>query len=75
MKGKLLVREARVVDPSQGLDRVSDLLIEDGRIGGIGGSMPIEGAEVLEARGLVAVPGFVDMHVHLREPGFEYKET
>ena len=75
MKGKLLVREARVVDPSQGLDRVSDLLIEDGRIGGIGGSIPVQGAEVLEARGLVAVPGFVDMHVHLREPGFEYKET
>ena len=75
MKGKLLVREARVVDPSQGLDRVSDLLIEDGRIGGIGGSIPVQDAEVLEARGLVAVPGFVDMHVHLREPGFEYKET
>jgi dihydroorotase len=75
VKGKLLVREARVVDPSQGLDRVSDLLIEDGRIGGIGGSIPVQGAEVLEARGLVAVPGFVDMHVHLREPGFEYKET
>jgi dihydroorotase len=75
VKGKLLVREARVVDPSQGLDRVSDLLIEDGRIGGIGGSIPVQGAEVLEARGLVAVPGFLDMHVHLREPGFEYKET
>jgi dihydroorotase len=73
--GRLVIREARVVDPSQGLDRVSDLLIEDGKIGAIGGSIPAEGAEVLEARGLVAVPGFVDMHVHLREPGFEYKET
>ena len=75
MKGKLLVREARVVDPSQGLDRVCDLLIEDGRIGGIGESISGEGASVLDARGLVAVPGLLDMHVHLREPGFEYKET
>jgi dihydroorotase len=75
VKGKLLVREARVVDPSQGLDRVCDLLIEDGRIGGIGESISGEGASVLDARGLVAVPGLLDMHVHLREPGFEYKET
>ncbi len=73
--GRLVIREARVVDPSQGLDRISDILIEDGKIGAIGGSLPREGAEVLEARGQVAVPGFVDMHVHLREPGFEYKET
>lgn len=73
--GRLVIREARVVDPSQGLDRVVDLLIEDGKIGAIGGSPPAEGAAVLEARGLVAVPGLVDMHVHLREPGFEYKET
>ncbi len=73
--GRLVIREARVVDPSQGLDRVSDLRIEDGKIAAIGGSIPGDGAEVLEARGLVAVPGFVDMHVHLREPGFEYKET
>jgi len=73
--GKLLIREARIVDPSQGLDRVLDLFIEDRRIGAIGASLPGKGVSVLEARGLVAVPGLVDMHVHLREPGFEYKET
>ncbi len=73
--GRLVIRGARVVDPSQGLDRVGDILIENGRISSIGGPFPREDAEVLEARGLVAVPGLVDMHVHLREPGFEYKET
>jgi dihydroorotase len=72
---RLLIRNARVVDPSQNLDRVSDVLIDDGSIEAIGASLPSDGAEVLDASGLVAVPGFVDMHVHLREPGFEYKET
>jgi dihydroorotase len=72
---KLVIRGARVVDPSQDLDRIADLLIEDGKIVAAGGSIPAGGAEIVDARGLVAVPGFVDMHVHLREPGFEYKET
>jgi dihydroorotase len=73
--GRLVIRGARVVDPSQGLDRVVDVLIENGTVSAIGGSIPREGTEVLDARGLVAVPGLLDMHVHLREPGFEYKET
>ncbi|MGH9318861.1 MAG: dihydroorotase [Vicinamibacteria bacterium] len=71
----LLIREARIVDPSQGLDRVSDLHIADGKIQAIAPSLRVPDAFVLDARGLLAVPGFVDMHVHLREPGFEYKET
>jgi dihydroorotase len=77
MGSRMVIRGARVVDPSQGIDRVADLEIEDGRIASIGSDRgPARaGAEVLEARGLVAVPGFIDMHVHLREPGFEYKET
>ncbi len=73
--GRLVIRGARVVDPSQGLDRVLDVLIEDGKISALSPSLPLQGADVLEAKGWVAVPGFVDMHVHLREPGFEYKET
>jgi len=73
--GRLVIRGARVVDPSQDLDRVVDVLIENGKVSAIGGSIPREGTEVLDAGGLVAVPGLVDMHVHLREPGFEYKET
>jgi dihydroorotase len=52
-----------------------DILIEDGKIASLGRSIPVRDTEVLEARGLVAVPGLIDMHVHLREPGFEYKET
>jgi dihydroorotase len=73
--GRLVIRGARVVDPSQGLDRVADVFIENGKVSSIGGSIPMEVTEVLDARGLVAIPGLVDMHVHLREPGFEYKET
>ena len=77
MGSRMVIRGARVVDPSQGIDRVADLEIEDGRIASIGSDRgPARaGPEVVEARGLVAVPGFIDMHVHLREPGFEYKET
>jgi dihydroorotase len=75
VKGRLLVREARVVDPTQGHDGVMDLLIEDGKIRSLGRSISIRDTEVLEARGLTVVPGLIDMHVHLREPGFEYKET
>ncbi len=71
----LLIRGARVVDPSQGLDRIVDLAIENGRIKTLGASSSQTGVEVMDARGLVAVPGLIDMHVHLREPGFEYKET
>jgi dihydroorotase len=72
----LLVRGARVVDPSQGLDAVTDLLLEAGVVAAIGERLAVPpGAEVLDARGLVATPGLIDMHVHLREPGQEYKET
>ncbi|MBI2177684.1 MAG: dihydroorotase, partial [Candidatus Tectomicrobia bacterium] len=71
----LLVRGGRVVDPASGTDEALDLLIEGGRIARRGkGLAPPKGAEVLDARGLVAAPGFIDMHVHFREPGQEYKE-
>jgi dihydroorotase len=77
----LVIRSARIVDPSQGIDRVGDLLVEDGRVKAIERSIPEarEGrlleTEIVDASGLVLVPGLIDMHVHLREPGFEYKET
>jgi dihydroorotase len=76
--GRILIRGARIVDPAQGLDRSGDVEIEDGKIASITaerGSSWRTGVEVIEAKGLVAVPGFIDMHVHLREPGLEYKET
>ena len=73
----ILIQGARLIDPAQGLDRKGDLLIGDGRVAYIGEAMtdPPDGAEVVDASGLVACPGFIDLHCHLREPGFEYKET
>ena len=65
------------MDPALGLEEVRDLLVEDGRIVALEppGAIPAEGREVIDARGLVVAPGLIDMHVHLREPGEEYKET
>jgi dihydroorotase len=72
----LLIRGGRVVDPSQGLDETRDVLIEDGRISQVAPTISAPaGAAVLDAAGLVVAPGFIDPHVHLREPGQEYKET
>ena len=70
-----LIKNGRVVDPSRGIDRTADVVIEDGRILGVEDGVEKENAEVLDATGLVVCPGFVDLHCHLREPGFEYKET
>jgi dihydroorotase len=73
---KRLLRGGRVVDPTQGIDGACDVLIEDGRIARVGTNLPAGGAEVVDvAAGLVVCPGFIDMHVHLREPGQEHKET
>lgn len=73
----LLVRGGRVIDPSQGLDRHADVWIADGKIVALGADLPLPNtaARVIEAAGCVVAPGFLDMHVHLREPGFEHKET
>lgn len=72
----ILLTAGRVIDPSGGIDRTADVLIEDGRIAAIdaGLSAP-RGAEQIDARGLIVAPGLVDMHVHLREPGLEHEET
>lgn len=72
---KLLIKGGRIIDPSQELDRLSDLLIEDGIVKSIGDSPLDGGADVFDAGGLIVAPGFIDLHVHLREPGEEYKET
>lgn len=73
---RLLIRNGRVVDPSQGLDQGMDVLLEDGCVAAVGERLetPAE-TSVLDAVGLVVAPGFIDLHTHLREPGFEYKET
>jgi dihydroorotase len=73
----MLIKGALVVDPGQRLEAPMDLLIADGKIAELSppGTIPIDGRRVLEAQGLVLTPGLIDMHVHLREPGEEYKET
>ncbi|MFL5382607.1 MAG: dihydroorotase [Longimicrobiaceae bacterium] len=72
----MLIRGGRVVDPSQGLDAVLDLLLADGRVARLGEGLDApEGAEVVDASGLIVAPGLIDVHVHLREPGGEHKET
>jgi dihydroorotase len=73
---RLIVKGGRVVDPATGTDGMFDVLIEDGLIRRVGKDLPLDGAEVYEvpAGGIVA-PGLIDIHVHLREPGQEHKET
>jgi dihydroorotase len=73
---KRLLKGGRVVDPANGIDAVRDILIDGDRIARIGTDIPVDGADVVEIPdGLVVCPGFIDMHVHLREPGQEHKET
>jgi len=79
----LLIRGGHIIDPSQGIDQIGDLLIAEGKIVHIGGiaipspslSVILSKAKNLDASGLVVCPGFIDLHCHLREPGFEEKET
>lgn len=76
MSGSVLIRGARLIDPAQGIDGARDVLIEDGLVGAIGEKIPKDSAErVVKAKGLVAAPAFIDLHVHLREPGGEISET
>ena len=69
-----LIRGAKVVDPSQNLEDIQDILIKDGKIKEISTNIFDEHAEIIQADGLVAAPGLVDMHVHLRDPGQTHKE-
>ncbi|MBX7074662.1 MAG: dihydroorotase [Pirellulales bacterium] len=71
---KILITGGRVIDPSQQIDRITNLLIEDGRIAGLDAA-PAGDEQVIDASGLIVAPGLIDMHVHLREPGREEDET
>jgi dihydroorotase len=73
--GTLLIRGGRVLDPSQGLDQVTDLWLRGGRVVGVGPQPDPHADRVLDAAGLLVCPGFIDVHVHLREPGREEDET
>ncbi len=75
---RLLIVDGRVIDPANGVDLVQDVLAQDGRVARTGqglGRTEAEGAQIVDARGKVVCPGLIDIHVHLREPGYEYKET
>jgi len=72
----LLIRNGRVIDPANGLDGPADVLIRDGAVSRVGpGLAAPPGTPAIDAAGRVVAPGFIDIHVHLREPGYEYKET
>ena len=71
----LLIKGGHVIDPANGIDMVADVLVSDGRIYSIGNDLSADNALVIDADGLVVAPGLVDLHVHLREPGLEEKET
>jgi dihydroorotase len=72
---QLILRQGRTVDPSQKLNKVVDIGIEDGRVAEIASKIRKKGRKEIDARGLLVLPGFIDMHVHLREPGREDAET
>src|SRR3970040_1539796 len=74
---KILIKNGHVVDPANGIEGKRDLLVVDGIISRIAetGSLNSKGAETVNAKGLLVLPGFIDLHSHLREPGYEYKET
>ena len=72
---RILIRQGRVLDPASGRDETADLLVEDGRILGIRDYMDVEADRVIDAGGCYVMPGLIDLHVHFRDPGYEYKET
>ena len=72
---QLILKQGRVVDPTQKINQIADVGIDDGRIVEIAAKIRRSGRKVIDARGLIVAPGFIDMHVHLREPGREDAET
>ncbi len=72
--GRIWIRGGRLLDPASGCDEVGDLLVEGGRIAALGSGIEAGDAELIDATGCWLAPGFIDLHVHLREPGQEYKE-
>jgi dihydroorotase len=72
---RTLLKNGRVIDPAASRDGIADVLVENGRIAAVGRNLGESGSEVFDATGLVVAPGFIDMHVHLREPGFVHAET
>ncbi len=74
---RILIKNGHVIDPANGIDKVCDILVNEGVIAEVSENTDLDGVEisVIDAKGMIVAPGLVDMHVHLREPGQEYKET
>ena len=72
---RILIRNGHIIDPANQIDATGDLLIRDGKIDRISNRIETEASQTIDATGLIVTPGLIDMHVHLREPGFEHKET
>lgn len=72
---RVLIRNGRIIDPANNVDEVGDVFIVDGKICKVGGNHSEKADQVIDATDLTVTPGLIDMHVHLREPGFEHKET
>ena len=75
MSDRIVIRGGRVLDPGAGLDATLDVLVADGLVARIAAGIELDGARVVDASGCLVMPGFVDLHTHLREPGFEQKGT
>ncbi|HXY55669.1 MAG TPA: dihydroorotase [Nitrospirota bacterium] len=73
----ILIKNGHIIDPADKIDDNLDILIAEGKIAKLGkqGTLSQSGAKIVDAAGKIVVPGLIDMHVHLREPGYEYKET
>ena len=72
----ILIQNGQVIDPANGYDNIADLLIINGRIEAVGTNLAApDGSTIINAKNLIVSPGLVDPHCHLRQPGFEYKET
>ncbi len=71
----ILIQNGHVIDPANQMDGVADVFIQDGKIAKVGKGLKVKADQTIDAKGKIVTPGLVDIHVHLREPGFEYKET
>ena len=72
---KILIKNGRIINPADGMDKVSDMLVEGGIVKEISQNINTSADKVIDANKMWVTPGFIDLHVHLREPGFEHKET